>query len=100
MLIGPQGKMTKYVHGGYLSEYEKYTLIKITDGKVQNKGEYLLQEYKDKKDKAFEAFCKSDKYEECWNSIKDSFDKSISEESKRAILKDSEDFYLYEFFEF
>jgi len=100
MLIVPQGKLKKYVHGGYLSEYEKYTLIKIIDGKVINKGEYLLQEYKDKRDKAFEAFYKSDKYEDCWNSIKDGFDKSISEEHKRAIMKDIEDFYLYEFFEF
>ena len=34
MLIVPQGAMVKYVHGGYLSEYEKYILIKITDGKI------------------------------------------------------------------
>ena len=47
MLIIPQGEMVKYVHGGYLSEYEKYILIKISDGKVINKGEYLLQNYKD-----------------------------------------------------
>lgn len=100
MLTVPQGKMVKYVHGGYLSEYEKYILIKITAGKVINKGEYLLQEYKDKRDKAFEAFCKSGKYEDCWNAIKNGFAESISEETKRAIMKETEDFYLYDFFEF
>ena len=100
ILIVPQGKMIKYVHGGYLSEYERYILIKITDGKVKNKGEYSLQEYKDKKDKAFEVFYKSDKYEDCWNRIKKSFADSISEKSKKIIMKESEDFYLYDFFEF
>mgnify|MGYP003571379805 CR=1 FL=1 len=100
MLIVPQGKMVKYVHGGYLSEYEKYILIKITDGKVINKGEYSLQEYKDKKDKAFELFYKSNKYNDCWNGMKSCFVESISEESKKAIMKDAEDVYLYDFFEF
>lgn len=100
MLIVPQGEMVKYIHGGYLSEFEKYIFIKITDGKVINKGEYSLQEYKEKRDKAFEAFYRSDKYEVCWNEIKNSFVESISDESKKAIMKESEDFYLYDFFEF
>ncbi len=100
MLIVPQGKMVKYVHGDYLSEYEKYILIKITDGKVINKGEYSLQEYKDKKDKAFEFFYKSNKYDDCWNRMKSCFVESISEESKKAILKSEDSFYLYDFFEF
>lgn len=100
MLIVPQGKMVSYVHGGYLSEYEKYILIKITDGKKINQGEYSLQDYKEKKDKAFESFCKSDKYQDSWNKIKDSFIADISEESKKEIMKTSEGFYLYDFFEF
>ena len=100
MLIVPQGEMVKYIHGGYLSEFEKYIFIKITDGKVINKGEYSLQEYKEKRDKAFEAFYRSDKYEVYWNEIKNSFVESISDESKKAIMKESEDFYLYDFFEF
>ena len=100
MLIVPQGEMVKYIHGGYLSEFEKYIFIKITDGKVINKGEYSLQEYKEKRDKAFEAFYRSDKYEVCWNEIKNSFVESISDESKKEIMKQTEDFYLYDFFEF
>lgn len=100
MLIIPQGDIVEYVHGEYLSEYEKYILIKITDGKVIKKGKYSLEEYKRKKEKAFESFYKSEKYEICWNEIKDKFVSSVDDESKKEIMKSTEVFYLYGFFEF
>ncbi len=100
MLIIPQGDIVKYVHGGYSSEFEKYILLKITDGKVINKEEFSLQEFKEKIEKAFESFYKSEKYKECWNLIKTEWKESIDDQSRKNIMKLNEDFYLYDFFEF
>lgn len=101
ILIIPQGNIVEYVHGGYLSEYEKYILIKINDGKVIKNVECSLEEFKLKKEKAFESFCESEKYESCWNEIKDKFTQLVDDDqSKKRIMKSSEEFYLYDFFEF
>lgn len=100
MLVIPQGDMVKYVHGDYLSEYEKYILMKITGGKIEAKGEYSLQDYREKKDKAFEAFYRSRKYAECWDKIKRGFAENIGEESRKSIMKEIDSFYMYDFYDF
>ena len=38
-LVVPRGKRIKYVHWGYLSEYESYTIIEVKDGEVLSRKE-------------------------------------------------------------
>lgn len=65
-----------------------------------NKGKYNLENYKNKKQQAFERFYVSAKYNKSWNSIKNHFEDIIEENYKKEIMKDCEDLYLYDFYEF
>ena len=100
VLTIPQGNMINYIHGGYLSEFEEYILIKVNSGKIIEQGKYNLENYKNKKQQAFERFYGSAKYNESWNSIKNNFEDIIEENSKKEIMKACEELYLYDFYEF
>ena len=100
VLTIPQGNMINYIHGGYLSEFEEYILIKVNNGKILEQGKYNLENYKDKKHQAFERFYASAKCNESWNFIKNNFEDIVEENSKKEIMKDCEDLYLYDFYEF
>ena len=100
VLTIPQGDMINYIHGGYLSEFEEYILIKVNNGKIIEQRKYNLENYKNKKQQAFEKFYGSAKYNESWNSIKNNFEDNIEENSKKEIMKDCEYLYLYDFYEF
>ena len=73
-------------------------LIKVNNGKIIEQRKYNLENYKNKKQQAFEKFYGSAKYNESWNSIKNNFEDNIEENSKKEIMKDCE--YLYDFYEF
>lgn len=73
ILAIPQGDMINYIHGGYLSEFEEYILIKVNNGKIIEQGKYNLENYK--KHQAFERFYGSAKCNESLkkNGIQDVF---------------------------
>ena len=75
ILAIPQGDMINYIHGGYLSEFEEYILIKVNNGKIIEQGKYNLENYKNKKYQAFERFYGSAKCNESLkkNGIQDVF---------------------------
>ena len=100
VLTIPQGNMINYIHGGYLSEFEEYVLIRVNNGKIIEQGKYNLENYKNKKQQAFKKFYGSSKYSESWNSIKNNFEAIIEENYKKEIMKDCEELYLYDFYEF
>lgn len=56
VLTIPQGNMINYIHGGYLSEFEEYILIKVNSGKIIEQGKYNLENYKNKNNKHLKDF--------------------------------------------
>jgi hypothetical protein len=70
LLVIPTGKMTRYVHMGYASTYEKYLLIRVQDGEVIKERSYNQEEYQDFKKRQFEAFKKTKAYRALLKELK------------------------------
>ncbi|OJJ19476.1 hypothetical protein BKI52_21960 [marine bacterium AO1-C] len=64
ILVMPHGKMINYVHMGYGSTYEKYTLLEIKEGKLKRTKRMNYKKYSEFKQKQFEAFKKTKKYQQ------------------------------------
>jgi hypothetical protein len=63
LLVLPEGEIVNYVHMGYGSTYELYTLLEIDSGNLKKEIKLGYEEYEEFKDKQFEAFKKTDEYE-------------------------------------
>jgi len=71
-LILPEGKMINYVHMGYASEFEHYTVIWIKAGLLINEKHFTLDEFKSYKRIKFIKFKQTPEYIKALNdSIKD-----------------------------
>ncbi len=62
LLVLPQGDLIEYVHMGYASIYEKYTLIEIEKGEVKKILKFTGEEYMKFKERQFAAFKKTEEY--------------------------------------
>ena len=62
ILVLPRGELVEYVHLGYGSLFENYTLLRIEDGALKGSAEYSADEYHDYKVRQFEAYKNTDEY--------------------------------------
>ena len=81
-LVLPEGEVVNYVHMGYGSSYERYTLISIKNGVFKSERSFTYKEYEKFKDKQFDAFKKTDEYKKMVADLKknrDNDDKFIDD---------------------
>ncbi|KFF05180.1 hypothetical protein [Flavobacterium reichenbachii] len=64
LLICPSGKMLQYVHMGYSSLFENYTLIELKDGINIKSKKITGEEFMDFKKKYFKYYKKTDEYKQ------------------------------------
>jgi len=70
LLVIPKGKLVSYVHMGYGSVYENYTLIEVDRGDFVKSRDFDHKQYEAFKERQFEAFKKTDEYKELVKKIK------------------------------
>ncbi|AWI07922.1 hypothetical protein CKA38_00405 [Ereboglobus luteus] len=69
LLILPRGKVVDYVHLGYASTFENYTLLEIDKGKCVKERHFSTEGYSKFKKKQFKAFKKTDEYNRLINKF-------------------------------
>ncbi|HUF04340.1 MAG TPA: hypothetical protein VMM38_09210 [Aridibacter sp.] len=70
ILVVPRGKVVNYVHMGYASTYETYTLIEIEKGMFRKSRDFDHKAYDAFKARQFEAFKKTEDYKKLVADIK------------------------------
>jgi hypothetical protein len=70
LLVLPSGKIVNYVHMGYGSTFEKYTLIEIDKGEFKKAKDFDYQAYDKFKERQFEAFKKTPEYKKMVDDMK------------------------------
>jgi rRNA processing protein Krr1/Pno1 len=71
LLILPQGKLVKYVHMGYGSTYEYYTLIEIENGNYIREFNLNNEQYNKYRNAQYEAYKKTNEYQEIFDKLND-----------------------------
>lgn len=61
-LIIPKGKMVAYVHMGYGSQYERYTVVWVRRGEVTRRLDLSGEQFMELRKQRFEAFRRTDAY--------------------------------------
>ena len=92
LLVFPLGKMKNYVHLSYASEYEKYHILKIVNGKFVTSKEYSLEEYNAFKSKMFKLYKKTEHYKTQYVELSKEFKNSNEVD---GFLYQMGDFYQY-----
>ncbi|MCO7225989.1 hypothetical protein [Pleionea sp. CnH1-48] len=69
LLISPKGKVVKYIHGGYASQFERYLLIRVKKGIVTEYAEMTLEQWKTYKQRQFEAYKQTKEYQTLYRDI-------------------------------
>ena len=69
VLVCPKGELVNYRHMGYASEYEKYTVILVKNGKLEDFKHFSLRKYRKYKWKQFKAYKKTDEYKKLYKEI-------------------------------
>lgn len=62
LLVVPNGNVVDYVHSGFLSSYENYTIIQVAEGLFVQDKSFSLVEYEKFKQRQFEVFKASGEY--------------------------------------
>lgn len=62
-LVIPRGEQVQYVHMGYASIYERYTILSIKAGRVTSRRDLRMTEFERYRDQKFQAFKKTKKYQ-------------------------------------
>jgi len=70
LLVLPEGEIVNYVHMGYGSTYEKYTLLEVDCGDLKKVKQFGYKEYEKFKEKQFKAFKKTDEYKKIVAELK------------------------------
>jgi hypothetical protein len=103
VLICPRGELIEYVHMGYSSVYENYSLFEIKDGNYIKERHLSNQEFIDLKLKHFQKYRESDEYKtklaETVDMLKESekdFEKDFKDIRKENNKKRKQNKYLYE----
>lgn len=84
-LIIPRGNLVKYVHMGYGSTYERYTILHIQSGMVVSREDLSADEYRKLRKERFAAYQKTSEYE-----------KKLKDSRKKLSRRQAEDF-LYQY---
>lgn len=103
VLICPRGELIEYVHMGYSSVYENYSLFEIKEGNYIKEQHLTNQEFIDFKFKHFLKYKESEEYkkilEETINSFKESdkeLEKEFKDVKKENDKRRKQNKYLYE----
>lgn len=70
LLVIPQGKLKNYVHLGYGSTYENYTLLEISLGNLEKEKHFRHAEYIEFREEQFKAYKKTEEYKELRQKLK------------------------------
>lgn len=62
LLVLPQGKIVNYVHMGYASTYENYTVLEVDKGIVKREISFDYKAYDEFRDKQYRAFKMTEEY--------------------------------------
>lgn len=84
-LIVPDGQMTRYVHMGYGSSYERYQVLRIAGGRVVEHLKLSAEEFEQYKADKFEAFTTTGEYRESLERLREESDE-LSEEQLRDFM--------------
>jgi hypothetical protein len=85
LLVLPVGEIVNYVHMGYGSTYERYILLEIDNGNITKEKQFDYQEYKNFREKQFQAFKKTDEYQKMKTELQKDSD---SDEFIDSFLRD------------
>jgi hypothetical protein len=88
-LVIPRGKLVKYVHMGYGSTYESYTIVAISKGVVAKKLDLSAEDFAKYRESRFQAFKRTPEYATKFNEAK-SYDPSYSDEFVESVLQSVE----------
>lgn len=91
-LVVPKGEMLRYVHMGYGSTYERYSILTIRYGRVVKLLEFAAEEFENYRESQFNAYKKTEEYAAKYKELK--ADKSTGDSAMSD--KQFEDF-LYNF---
>jgi hypothetical protein len=69
LLVIPKGELVNYVHMGYASEYDSYTLFQIKEGILEKEKNFTHEEYVRFKKRQFEEFKKTDEYKKLYDEM-------------------------------
>ena len=85
-LIIPRGKLVKYVHMGYGSTYESYTIVTVDKGVVSKKLDLSAEDFAKYRDSQFQAYKRTSEYATKFKEAK-SYDPSYSDEFIESVLQ-------------
>lgn len=84
LLVIPQGKVVNYVHMGYSSTYQHYTILELNKGVLTQEKQFKSKAYEKFKEKQFQVFKQTEDY----NKMKsDLLQKGNSEEFIDSFLR-------------
>jgi hypothetical protein len=84
LLVLPQGKVVNYVHMGYGSTYQHYTILELNKGVLTQEKQFKSKAYEKFKEKQFQVFKQTEDY----NKMKsDLLQKGNSEEFIDSFLR-------------
>lgn len=70
LLVLPEGDVVNYVHMGYGSTYERYTLLEIASGDFKKAKKFDHKEYEKFKERQYEEFKKTEEYKKLAKEMK------------------------------
>ena len=85
-LIIPRGKLVKYVHMGYGSTYESYTIVTVDKGVVSKKLDLSAEDFAKYRESQFQAYKRTSEYATKFKEAK-SYDPSYSDEFVESVLQ-------------
>jgi len=88
-LVIPRGKLVKYVHMGYGSTYERYTIVTVNQGVVARKLDLSAEDFAKYRESQFQAFKRTAEYATKLEEAK-SYDPSYSDEFVESVLQSVE----------
>jgi hypothetical protein len=88
-LVIPRGKLVKYVHIGYGSTYERYTIVTVNQGVVSRMLDLSAEDFSKYRESQFQAFKRTPEYATKFKEAK-SYDPSYSDEFIESVLQSVE----------
>jgi hypothetical protein len=85
-LVIPRGKLVKYVHMGYGSTYESYTIVTVNKGVVSRKLDLSAEDFAKYRESQFQAYKRTSEYATKFREAK-SYDPSYSDEFVESVLQ-------------
>ena len=88
-LVIPRGKLVRYVHVGYGSTYERYTIVTVNQGMVLRRLDLSAEDFAKYRESQFQAFKRTPEYAIKFKEAK-SYDPSYSDEFIESVLQSVE----------